>query len=473
MNFVDKILAYAATNPNKPALMLGDRSIGYGKLAGAIAAAEQRIRGAGLPPGALVGILIDSPIRHLTLIIALYRAGMVSVSLRIGFDFTRAGLRIDATLRDAEGQPAAGGGRDIAVDAAWFEPAVTRSTTAATGFAPNATCRVLLSSGTTGYPKAIGLTAADVESRLTTYAVRAGSGAWDRLLCLPGLSTNYGFSFALMTLVAGKSLCFAASVAETLRIIPLARVDLMIASTQHLSDIVKATVPESLPTLQAVQVGGNVMSRQFLDLARLRVCRNIICAYGSTEAGTVAYATAEAMAGIEGAVGIVAAWARVEAVDDKGRVLSPGEAGTIRIRAEGQGHTYGLAVADDNFKDGWFYPGDRGTVDASGMLIILGRSGELINAGGAKVAPELVEELVLAFPGIKDAAALAMADTAGIEELWVAVVADTPIDERALIAHCAQRNSDFRPARVKFVSAIPRSALGKVARDTLRRQLRG
>src|SRR5665213_3101135 len=148
MNFVDKIFAHAAATPDKTALLLSDRSLGYGALAQAIAAAEQRIRGAGLPPGALVGISVDSPIRHLTLIAALYRAGMVSVSLRIGFDFARAGLRIAATLRDAEGQPAAGGGRDIAVDAAWFEPAVTRSTTAATGFAPNATCRVLLSSGT-------------------------------------------------------------------------------------------------------------------------------------------------------------------------------------------------------------------------------------------------------------------------------------------------------------------------------------
>ncbi|HZL59263.1 MAG TPA: AMP-binding protein [Stellaceae bacterium] len=474
MNFVDKIFAHAAATPDKTALLLSDRSLGYGALAQAIAAAEQRIRGAGLPPGALVGISVDSPIRHLTLIAALYRAGMVSVSLRPGLDFARAGLRIAATLRDAEGQPLPGAGRDIAVDNGWFQPRAPRPTTAPTGFAPEATCRVTLSSGTTGYPKAIGFTAGNIEARLPTYAARLGTAAWERMLCLPGLSTNYGAGFALTALALGRTLCFAPSVPDTLRMIPLFRIDLLVASTQQLGDIVAAQArsPLPLPNLQTVQVGGSIILPALLDRAQQLVCRRIVCAYGSTEAGSVAHAAAEKLAGIEGAVGLVEPWARVEAVDDKGRVLPPGEPGTIRIRTAGQGHAFGgSGGADDNFKDGWFYPGDRGTVNASGMLIILGRGGELINAGGTKVAPERVEELVLAYPGVKDAAALAMADAAGIEELWIAVVADSPIDEQALIAHCVQHNPDFKPARVKLVGSIPRSALGKVARDALRRQL--
>lgn len=476
MNFVDVILSHAATIPEKPALALSDRSVTYGKLAQAILSAEHKIREGGLKKGDLAAISIGSPIRHLTLVLALHRAGIASVSLRKGLEPGRAGLKPAAILEDEEFSLLPGQVQ-LRVDEAWFNaPAPQNLADYATGFtSPDDICRVMLSSGTTGYPKAIGFTVKDIESRLVTYGLRAGGAAWDRMLCLPGLSTNFGYSFALVALAAGKTVCFAGSAREALQMIARLGVDCMVASTQQLKEMVEQQLqsPIALPALRVVHVGGNVMSAPFLAAARLQICGRIVCAYGSTEAGAVAHAPSEMLAGIEGAVGIVSPWAEVQALDERGTPLPRGATGILRMRTEGQGHTYGSPASDvDNFRDGWFYPGDRGTVRENGMLVILGRTGDLINAGGAKVAPELVEELVLSLPGVKDAAALAAAGSTGIEELWVAVVADGKIDENEIIAQCARKNPDLRPSRIVLLAAIPRSATGKVQRDQLRQQLK-
>lgn len=475
MNFTDLVFFHATVLPGKAAIVLRDRGVTYAKLADAIHASEARLQALNLAPGALVGIGTENPIRHLTLAMALYRAGIPSVSLRHGLDLSHSGLDLAAVLRDENATPMPGV-RDIAVDEGWFSgPAAAAPSTP--GFTRgDALCRVSLSSGTTGFPKPVAFTVDDIEARLQTYTLRASSAAWDRMICLPGLTTNYGFSFALVALAHGKSLLTAASARETLDMIPRYGVDLMVASTQQLRDLVEAQTiaPVALGTLRAVHVGGNVMSQAFLETARTRICPRIICAYGSTEAGTVAHAPSEMLQGIEGAVGFVAPWAEVEAVDDKGTVLPRGQAGLIRIRTHGQGRAYGNAAKGktDNFRNGWFYPGDRGMVTPQGMMVVAGRSHELINAGGAKVAPELVEEVLLTRPDVKDAAALAMTGANGIEELWVAIVpkgaTPAPTD---IIAYCGQKNADYRPAQVRFVTAIPRSALGKVARDQLRKQL--
>lgn len=476
MNFTDLVFFHARVLPEKAAIVMRDRGVTYAQLAGAVRASESRLRDLSLPDGALVGLATESPIRHLTLAMALYRAGIASVSLRGGLDLGRSGLQLEAVLRD-ENTASMAGARNIVIDENWFRSPPPTSVSTSAGFpSPDALCRVALSSGTTGFPKATGITVNDIEVRIQTRAVRVAGVAWDRMMCLPGLSTDYGFSFALVALAQGKSVLTAPSARETLEMIPRYAVDLIVASTQQLRDLVEAQIaaPVALGSLRAVHASGSLVSQTLRNAARTRFCPRIVCAYGATETGTVAYAPAEALEGVEGAVGYVAPWAEVEVLGENGEVLPRGEPGLIRIRAEGQGHAYGPEIkgAHGGFRDGWFYPGDRGLVTEHGMMIVVGRTHELINAGGAKVAPELIEELLLARPDVKDAAALAMTGASGIEELWVAIVPDgTPPNPGDVIAYCGKKNSDYRPAQVKFVDAIPRSALGKIARDQLRQQL--
>ncbi len=103
--------------------------------------------------------------------------------------------------------------------------------------------------------------------------------------------------------------------------------------------------------------------------------------------------------------------------------------------------------------------------------MITGRSAQLINAGGVKLNPELIEEHLQAHPDIADAGALGMIGGAGIEEIWVAIVPRRDIAAEAVIDYCRQRNPNMAPRQVKFVAGIPRNALGKVVREALKHLL--
>jgi acyl-coenzyme A synthetase/AMP-(fatty) acid ligase len=110
-----------------------------------------------------------------------------------------------------------------------------------------------------------------------------------------------------------------------------------------------------------------------------------------------------------------------------------------------------------------------GYEDADGMMILSGRTSEIINAGGLKLAPEVVEEMLRAHPAVADAAAFGTMGEGGTEEVLVAVVVRTPVAERQLIDWSAERGIPV--ARVFIVDTLPKTPSGKIHRDQLKRQL--
>lgn len=474
MNFVDMILYHARATPEHAAIALPDRMVTYRMLGHGILSAERRLTEARATPSDLVGIDIDNPIRHLILICALYRLGIASLSLRGTADGPLDRLGITLVLRERPGAAIASA-RVETVDDGWFVgPALSDG---GRGFANvNAPCRIMLSSGTTGQPKALVFSAADIETRLVAYALRLGMPSWERMLCMPGLSTNFGFSFAITALWLGRRVCFTPAADVALQLIGRHALDFIVASPQQLQALVEIQTRQPMPcaSLRVIHVGGSILTQAFITQVRARLCNNVICAYGATEVGTVAYAPAEQLRGIDGAVGFVAPWAQVEIVDDQGVPCRRGEQGTLRIRAEGQSRSYDLPSsppAASNFRDGWFLPGDLARMTDDGILVITGRTGQMINAGGVKLAPEMIEELLQSHPDIADAGAIGMIGGTGIEEIWVAVVARRELTGEAVAEFCRQRNAHMTPRVVKFVTTIPRNALGKIARDALKQML--
>ena len=90
----------------------------------------------------------------------------------------------------------------------------------------------------------------------------------------------------------------------------------------------------------------------------------------------------------------------------------------------------------------------------------------MLNLGGDKINPELVERVLAAAPGVADAAAFAIPNALGIDELWAAIVCrPNAADESALHTHC--RNNlpvRFQPMHYVAVAAIPRNQFGKIER---------
>jgi acyl-CoA synthetase (AMP-forming)/AMP-acid ligase II len=126
---------------------------------------------------------------------------------------------------------------------------------------------------------------------------------------------------------------------------------------------------------------------------------------------------------------------------------------------------------DPQQRDGWFYTGDRGRLTKEGLLILEGRTSEVINSGGVKRAPELIEEIALRHPDVAEAAAFGALGPDGIEEVNLAIVARAPISQQQLIAWCAGRGLEV--SRVFYVDALPKTPMGKIRRDELKTRLAG
>jgi acyl-CoA synthetase (AMP-forming)/AMP-acid ligase II len=119
------------------------------------------------------------------------------------------------------------------------------------------------------------------------------------------------------------------------------------------------------------------------------------------------------------------------------------------------------------FVNGWFRTGDQGLIDADGYLRLTGRLKELINRGGEKISPLEVDDALLRHPAVAEALAFAVPHPAYGEDIQAAVVLkpEAEISEKALQAHCASMLADFKiPAKIHFLSELPRGATGKLQR---------
>jgi acyl-CoA synthetase (AMP-forming)/AMP-acid ligase II len=121
------------------------------------------------------------------------------------------------------------------------------------------------------------------------------------------------------------------------------------------------------------------------------------------------------------------------------------------------------------FRDGWFYPGDIGRLDAGGLLCIAGRADEVMNVGGVKLLPDAVEDVVLGCAGVQDAAAFTAADVSGLERLYVAVVVNKQFDEHVAASAISGAFAEMPSAHFLKLPSIPRGMTAKIDREQLRR----
>jgi acyl-coenzyme A synthetase/AMP-(fatty) acid ligase len=293
---------------------------------------------------------------------------------------------------------------------------------------------------------------------------------YERALIVTGPASAFGFTRAYEVLYAGKTACFAPAGQPMLWLANTYDIDLIIASPQQaltLAEIQDKVTRYPLAALKTVRLGGAVIARDGIDRIRNHLCRNVVIAYSSTEAGTVATAPYDMIAHIPGAVGFVIPEAEVEIVNAADQVLPIGSEGFVRLRSKQFVLNFG--IEDPNT---WFYPGDFGWLTPEGVLCIAGRKGDVVNRGGVKLSVADLESFLSSCPGVKDAGVCTLMGKSGFEEIWVAMVFAPTIDMATLRQQIDSseefgRNID----RLFVVEAIPRGQLGKIQREQLRQML--
>ena len=463
VNITQPFRHLASASPGAPAIIGGDGGVmTYGMLDQAIDRMAGHIARLGLRPGDIVGLGMSGPDETLGIVLALAlaRIGVATADRSAPAEHLRLRFHTGASAEPGR----------VHVDASWMMVDPPASRAPAEHADPAALCRVFESSGTTGLPKHIPVSH-DLMARRVHGRLRFLPGGPAVRIIAMGLGGAPGFETVLRTLWAGGTLVLT-NPAQAAAAILRHGVTSIVTSPITLRTILAGLPPDApgpLPSLQSIEVGGSELPANLHRLVVARLCPTVISVFGSSEADHTAGASIAELAARPGAVGRIRADVEARAVDDLGRALPPGIEGILQIRGDrvASGYMWDDEASAQAFRDGWFVSGDIGAVWPDGMLTVTGRVSDLINRGGTKVSPRVIEQALLSLPTVIDAAAFGVPDASGLEQIWAAIVARARIDDTVLNAFCQRALPGISPTTILQMAALPRNENGKLLREQL------
>jgi fatty-acyl-CoA synthase len=201
----------------------------------------------------------------------------------------------------------------------------------------------------------------------------------------------------------------------------------------------------------------------------------LVQVYGATETCPIAayLKAADAMRKI-GSVGKAAAHCQVRVVDDVGHDAAPGITGEILVRGPNlmSGYWNAPEATAAVMVNGWFHSGDMGYFDAEGYLYVSGRSKEMIISGGENIYPAEIENLLIESPDVAEASVVGWPDERWGEIVVAVVVLQRghKLTESDVMRRMEGRIARFKhPRKVLFAEELPKTAIGKVRREEVRR----
>jgi acyl-CoA synthetase (AMP-forming)/AMP-acid ligase II len=346
---------------------------------------------------------------------------------------------------------------------------------------PDDLALILHSSGTTGRPKLVPRLHRGVASTSRAVAATACLTAGDRCLSLARMAYAQGSSPLLPAIYAGASL--VATPALDLAAVPawwraarptyVATTPAVLRALANYGDL-RSSLRQRPP--RCFQSTAGALAADEGDALEAALGAPILNRYGMNEAGVIAGESLHERRRSPGSVGRPRCALRIVAAD--GTPRADGRVGEIAVRGPRVFPGYlddPAANAAAFLPGGWFRTGDLGFLDAEGDLHLTGRLGEIINRGGAKIAPADVDAVLLAHPAVADAAAFAIPDPLLGADVAAAVVlkAGRTVAARELRGWLLDRLSGHKaPHRIWFVAELPRTPTGKVRRGELARRWR-
>jgi acyl-coenzyme A synthetase/AMP-(fatty) acid ligase len=472
MQIVDAILFWANAMPAHPAIIQPHGVQSYRMLADAIMAAAGHFSRSELDPAKPVAVSIEDPARMLVACLGLLHAGFSVVPAAQSL-LQHLALTGADTLVSEHGGLVWTDHTTILFNDAWMSAHAHGAETRPAALPGRDGDVIFFTSGSTGKPK-ISVHAPQARAQRILYSRTATFVSFERALVVPSLSSSFGFHRVSEIVHTGKTACFAGFGQPMLLLASVYDIDTMFMSTQQaiaLAEVQEKITHFRLPSLRTLRVGGGKISRQGVERIKQSLCRNIVVAYAATEAGVVAMAPYDMIAGIPDAVGFVVPEVTVEIVDAAGALLPVGAEGFVRVQTP---FSSALAGAPDVGADSkWYYPGDIGWLTDNGVLCIAGRREDVLNRGGHKLATTDFEEFLCAAPGVRDAGVCSVMGEAGFAEIWVGVVLEEGADMGAFRQYI-ESNETYRDNIDKMfvVEEVPRGENRKLQRLELQAMLK-
>lgn len=343
---------------------------------------------------------------------------------------------------------------------------------------PDDTAHLLLTSGTTGNPKAVMETLPGCWAKMQFFADAFHPGPTDvHLLYLP-VAHVFGLRLAMLALLSGGRIVLAErfSPSGALRLVTDEQVTVLPGMPAHFTLLLDALDQRHHRTesLRWAISAASTLPRPLVEQIYERLGVELLYVYGCSENFTVLTTDRDQIC--RGSVGRLVFEGpegtppngTIAILDPAGSdVLAPGAVGEI---AFGAARPVRYWRAPEAAIDGWYRTGDLGRVDPDGSVFVLGRLKELVNRGGLHVSPSEVETAVALHPGVADSAVVAAPDPVLGEAICACVVprGTGPPDLAALRSFLTTTLARHKlPDELCLVEAIPRTKIGKVDRQAL------
>ena len=341
---------------------------------------------------------------------------------------------------------------------------------------PGDLAALLYSSGTTGRPKGIMLSHANLESNGRTLVKLWGFNASDVLLhALPVFHVHGLFIASHCVLLSGASMRWLEKfdVDEVMSQLPHCTV-MMGVPTYYTRLLANPGFDRSRCGAMRLFISGSapLLAETFTEF-EARTGHRILERYGMTETGMN---TSNPLLGERraGTVGLPLPDVEARVVGADGAELPAGETGGLQVRGPNVFPGYWRMpekTREDFTEDGFFNTGDKATISADGYVSIVGRAKDMIICGGLNVYPRELEQILDGLAGVKESAVIGVPH-ADFGEAVVAVIVPTgesALSESEIIEFSRLNMANFKvPKRVFLVDQLPRNTMGKVQKNILR-----
>jgi long-chain acyl-CoA synthetase len=462
------------------------RWVSWGSVRSLIELVDDELTAAGCGPGGRVAVVLTNRMESVAALIAIFRAGRTLVAIsplqppeRLSADLAASAasfvlapsaLWSEAVFGEAVAELGATG---WSLDEGQLARRVQRSKNPEPG--DSAVAIEMLTSGTTGAPKRIPLTRAQLEASLAS-ALQHNERAEARTK--PPLSGSVGLVTLPIVHIGGLWSLLQSLVAAR----PIAMLDRFTVPGWHaavkehrpavaglppaaMRSVLDSDIPrEDLASIRAINAGTSHVDPELVDAFYERYGIPILIVYGATEfSGAVAGWTVKDFhtrwTDKKGSVGRAFPGVGLQIIGDNGDVLGADQIGRLQVSSPQVGPA-----------ESWVTTSDLAHVDSDGFLYIDGRADDVIVRGGFKVAPETVVRALRAHPAVADAAVAPIPDRR-LGQIPVAAVelrTGTHADGDTLRQHCRATLTPYEvPAQVFVVDALPRGAALKVDRRRL------
>jgi long-chain acyl-CoA synthetase len=337
---------------------------------------------------------------------------------------------------------------------------------------------ILYTSGTTGRPKGVALSHANLASnaRAAASLYELDRTAW-ALMVLP-LSHSYGLTVMNAGHLLGtKGVLLrwfnpegVLDAIQRYRVQSMAGVPTMFVYLLHYPDAGRFDTS----SMRSWGSGAAPLPAEIVEPFETKFGGRLLEGYGLTEASPVV--SAHRFSGVRklGSVGQAIPGVEIGILDDADQAVAAGDIGEVCVRGPNvmQGYYRLPEETAAALRGGWLHTGDMGRLDGDGYLYIVERKKDLIIRGGFNIYPREVEDVLYAHPAVAEAAVVGMRDSLMGEEVlaWVALKPGATTDEATLLTFCQSRLAKYKsPRHIRFLDSLPKSPIGKILKKDLRR----